>query len=115
AYSATSWYQVSFTVVGDSLTCSATDPGNGHSQTVSATESYFSSGPAGLAGSAGAEFDNFTASPAAWRLSRRAPPRWARLTGPAPRAPSEAGGTSAARAESVSASTTTPLTTHVAR
>ena len=65
AYSATSWYQVSFTVVGDSLTCSATDPGNGHSQTVSATESYFSSGPAGLAGSAGAEFDNFTVSPAA--------------------------------------------------
>ena len=65
AYSATSWYQVSFTVVGDSLTCSATDPGNGHSQTVSATESYFSSGPAGLAGSPGAEFDNFTVSPAA--------------------------------------------------
>jgi hypothetical protein len=65
AYSATSWYQVSFSVVGNTLTCSATDPGNGHTQTVTASESYFSSGPAGLAGSAGAEFDNFTVTTAA--------------------------------------------------
>ncbi|HEX6350084.1 MAG TPA: hypothetical protein VF160_11925 [Candidatus Dormibacteraeota bacterium] len=64
SYSPTSWYQVSFTVVGDNLTCTAND-GSGHTQTVSATESYFSSGPAGLAGSAGAEFDNFTVTPAA--------------------------------------------------
>jgi len=64
-YSSTSWYQVSFTVVGNNLTCAVTDPSNtAHSQTVTATESYFSSGPAGLAGSAGAEFDNFTVVPA---------------------------------------------------
>jgi hypothetical protein len=58
AYAATAWYQVSLTVSGDSLTCTVTDPD--HTLTITATASYFSTGPAGLVGSAGAEFDNLT-------------------------------------------------------
>jgi hypothetical protein len=59
-YAATSWYQVSLTVSGNSLTCTVTDPQSNHTLTITATASYFSIGPAGLVGSAGAEFDNLT-------------------------------------------------------
>jgi hypothetical protein len=62
SYAATNWYQVSLTVSGTSLTCTVSDPTNGHTLTITATASYFSIGPAGLVGSAGAEFDNFTVS-----------------------------------------------------
>jgi hypothetical protein len=58
SYSATTWYTVSLTVMGESLTCTAYEPGTGHTQTVTATAGYFASGPAGFYGSAGAEFDN---------------------------------------------------------
>jgi len=61
-YAASSWYQVSLTVSGTSLTCTVTDPQSNHTLTITATASYFSIGPAGLVGSAGAEFDNLTVS-----------------------------------------------------
>ena len=60
SYDATTWYHIDFTVVGTSLTCTVTEPGSGHTATVTATESYVPSGSAGATGESGAEFDNFT-------------------------------------------------------
>ncbi|MEP7105094.1 MAG: hypothetical protein ABI838_04530, partial [Chloroflexota bacterium] len=57
-YSATTWYYVSLTVLGDQLTCTATESGTGRTQTVTTTASYFTAGPAGFFGSPGAEFDD---------------------------------------------------------
>ena len=59
-YAATNWYRVSLTVSGTSLTCTVSDPQSDHTLTITASASYFSTGPAGLVGSAGAEFDNLT-------------------------------------------------------
>ncbi len=58
SYAPTKWYTVSFTVSGDNLTCAVTDPQTGVAQSITATETYFSSGPIGMIVSAGAEFDN---------------------------------------------------------
>ncbi len=60
AYSATAWTSVSFTVSGNNLTCSATDPATGRTVSATASETYFSSGPIGAIVSGGAEFDNVT-------------------------------------------------------
>ncbi len=60
SYASTKWYTVSFTVSGDNLTCSVTDPQTNASQSTTATETYFSSGPIGMIVSGGAEFDNVT-------------------------------------------------------
>jgi hypothetical protein len=56
AYNATTWYGITLTVMGTQLTCTVND-GLGHIQTVSTSASYFTAGPAGFIGSAGAEFD----------------------------------------------------------
>jgi hypothetical protein len=61
AYAVTpgAFYNVAFTVNGNALTCTATDPSTGHTATVSSSQSYFANGSIGAAASGGAEFDNF--------------------------------------------------------
>ena len=58
SYVATSWYHIDFSVVGDSLTCTVTDPVSKATATVTATESYFPRGGIGVTGDNGAKFDN---------------------------------------------------------
>ena len=58
-FNATTWYRIDFTVSGNNLTCSVTDPGNpSHTVTVTSSQSYFVSGAIGASGEY-AEFDNF--------------------------------------------------------
>lgn len=62
SHSMSTWYTVTSTVSNTSLTCTVTDPVSARTATVTASESYFSQGPAGFAGSPGAEFDNLLVS-----------------------------------------------------
>jgi len=58
-YVDTAWYHIDFSVVGNSLTCTVTDPGGHTTATLTDTESYFPSGGAGVTGDTSAEFDNY--------------------------------------------------------
>jgi hypothetical protein len=59
AYSASSWYNLTLIVKGESVSCAVAEQGNpSKTLTLTTTASYFARGPAGLVGSAGAEFDN---------------------------------------------------------
>jgi hypothetical protein len=61
-FSATSWYQITFTVNGNNLSCTVTDPNNpSNTATVTTSQSYFSHGSIGATGEY-AEFDNFQVS-----------------------------------------------------
>lgn len=59
SYSDTAWYHIDFSVVGNNLTCTVTDPVSKASVTVTDTQTYFPSGGAGVTGDTQAEFDNF--------------------------------------------------------
>jgi hypothetical protein len=54
-----SWEHIDFSVKGDQLTCTATDPGTSATATVTATVGYFANGSVGATGESGGEFDNF--------------------------------------------------------
>jgi hypothetical protein len=56
---ATSWYHIEFSVVGNTQTCTVTDPVTHTTATVTDTQSHFASGRAGVTGDTQAEFDNF--------------------------------------------------------
>ncbi len=47
-YTASSYYTLSYSVRGQNLTCTVTDPANGRTATLTANVSYFASGPAGI-------------------------------------------------------------------
>lgn len=57
-YSSQTWYTITFTVKGNTQTCTVTDPATNRTLTETSSVSYFASGPAGFMTSGGAEFDN---------------------------------------------------------
>ena len=59
SYLSTAWYHIDFTVSGNNLTCTVTDPVSKASVTVTDVQTYFPSGGAGVTGDTQAEFDNF--------------------------------------------------------
>lgn len=59
SFNGTTWYHIDFSVQGNSLTCTVSEPGSGHSRTVTASATNFSSGSIGANGDAGAEYRNF--------------------------------------------------------
>jgi hypothetical protein len=59
-YVSTAWYHIDFTVSGNNLTCTVTEPTTHFSVSLTDTETYFPSGGAGVSGDTQAEFDNFT-------------------------------------------------------
>jgi len=59
SYLSTAWYHIDFTVSGNNLTCTVTDPTTHFSVTMTDVETYFPSGGAGVTGDTQAEFDNF--------------------------------------------------------
>ncbi len=58
SYVGSTWYTVSLTVSGDTLTCTVTDPATSATATTAATQNYFSNGRAGVVSIGSAEFDN---------------------------------------------------------
>jgi hypothetical protein len=58
-FDATTWYHIDFSVVGNTQTCTVTDPVTHTTATVSDTQTHFASGRAGVTGDTQAEFDNF--------------------------------------------------------
>jgi hypothetical protein len=59
AYTGSAWYHVDFSVQGNNLTCTVTEPGTGRSATITASVGYFAAGSIGATGEYGAEYDNF--------------------------------------------------------
>ena len=62
SFDGTTWYHIDFSVQGTSLTCVVTEPGKGHSRTLTASVADFPSGSIGATGEYGAEYDNFVVS-----------------------------------------------------
>ncbi|MDQ6918087.1 MAG: LamG domain-containing protein, partial [Candidatus Dormibacteraeota bacterium] len=62
SFDGTTWYHIDFSVQGNSLTCAVTEPGKGHSRTLTASVADFPSGSIGATGEYGAEYDNFVVS-----------------------------------------------------
>ena len=59
SFNATTWYHIDFSVQGSSLTCAVTEPGSGHSRTLTASATDFPRGSIGVTGAPGAEYRNF--------------------------------------------------------
>jgi len=61
-YVGSTWYHLDFSVQGNSLTCTVTEPGSGRTATVTASAGYFPAGSIGATGEYGSEYDNFVVS-----------------------------------------------------
>ncbi len=59
SFNGTTWYHLAFGVQGNTLTCAVTEPGSGHSRTLTASAIDFPTGAIGATGEFGAEYDNF--------------------------------------------------------
>jgi pectate lyase len=59
SFDGSTWYHLAFSVQGNSLTCAVTEPGSGHSRTLTASASDFPAGSIGATGEYSAEYDNF--------------------------------------------------------
>jgi pectate lyase len=62
SFNSTTWYHLAFSVQGTSLTCTVTEPGSGHSGTLTASAANFANGAVGATGEYGAGYDNFVVS-----------------------------------------------------
>jgi pectate lyase len=59
SFNGTTWYHIAFAVQGTSLSCTVTEPGTGHSQTVTASATSYATGSIGATGEYGSKYDNF--------------------------------------------------------
>ena len=59
SFNGTTWYHVDFSVQGNSLSCTVSEPGTGHTGRLTATAGDFAAGSIGATGEYGSEYRNF--------------------------------------------------------